>query len=52
MGVAAAFCALFSLFGLSAAYVLNWPPGATIALAAALGYLILLPAKKKKVSFH
>jgi zinc transport system permease protein len=52
MGVAAALCALFSLLGLGTAYALNWPPGATIALVAALGYLILLPAKKKKVSFN
>lgn len=52
MGVAAAFCALFSIFGLGAAYALNWPPGATIALVAALGYLVLLPLKKKKLSFN
>ncbi len=48
MGAAAAFCALFSWLGLSAAEALNWPPAATIALVAALGYLVLLPLKKKK----
>jgi len=50
MGVAAGFCALFSVLGLSAAYALNWPPAATIALLAALFYLLLLPLKKKKFS--
>lgn len=49
MGVAALFCAAFSVLGLGTAYVLNWPPAATIALLAALGYLLLLPLKKKKV---
>lgn len=47
MGVASALCALFSIVGLSAATALNWPPAPTIALLAALGYLLLLPLKKK-----
>ncbi len=47
MGAAALLCALFSFFGLSAAYTLDWPPGATIALLAAAVYLLSLPLKKK-----
>jgi zinc transport system permease protein len=50
MGVAAGFSALFSFFGISTAFLLNWPPGATIALLAALAYIALLPLKKKKIS--
>lgn len=42
------FSALLSLFGLGAAYELNWPPGATIALLAASVYLLSLLAKRKK----
>jgi zinc transport system permease protein len=49
MAVSTAFCALFSIFGLSAAVALNWPPAATIALVAASAYLVLLPLKKKKI---
>jgi zinc transport system permease protein len=41
---------LFSMVGLQASYLLDWPPGSTIALIAALAYLILLPLAKKK--FH
>ncbi|MBX7066313.1 MAG: metal ABC transporter permease [Parachlamydiales bacterium] len=52
MGSAAAFCALFSVLGLSASFALNWPPGATIALTAAASYLILLPLRKKKISLQ
>lgn len=51
MAAAAGFCALFSVLGMGAAFALNWPPGATIALFAALAYLILLPLKKRKISF-
>ena len=43
--------ALFSFIGLEASYLLDWPPGATIALVAAISYLILLPLKKQKISF-
>jgi zinc transport system permease protein len=52
MGVATAFSALFSVLGLGVSVSLNWPPGATIALLAAAGYLILLPLKKKKFSLR
>ncbi len=48
MAVAAGFSALFSICGLATAYTLNWPPAATIALLAALGYLFILPLKRKK----
>ena len=52
MAAATALCALFSLFGLGAAYALDWPPGATIALMAALCYLLALPLKKKKFRWN
>lgn len=48
MAAASAFCALFSFLGIGVAFALNWPPGATIALLAAAGYLVLLPLKRKK----
>ena len=48
MIVATVFCSLFSLCGLGASYVLNWPPGATIALFSALCYLFALLAKKQR----
>jgi zinc transport system permease protein len=48
MAFAALFCALFSIFGIGVSTTLNWPPGATITLIAALSYLVLLPLKKKK----
>jgi zinc transport system permease protein len=50
MASATAFSALFSILGISAAFALNWPPSATIALLAATCYLALLPLKKKKNS--
>lgn len=50
MGSAALLCALFSVSGIAISFVLNWPPGATIALLAAISYLALLPIKKKKFS--
>lgn len=49
MGSAAVFCALFSFLGIGASFLLNWPPGATIALVAAISYLALLRVKKKKI---
>ncbi len=52
MGTAVVFCALFCFFGLSTAYSLNWPPGATIALSAAAAYLLSLPLKKKFFRFR
>lgn len=37
----------FSLIGLEAAYIADWPPGATIALLSALGYFSLLPFRRR-----
>ncbi len=48
MITASLLCALFSLCGLGTSYVLNWPPGATIALFSAVCYLLALLLKKKK----
>lgn len=50
MVIAAGLCALFSILGITTAFLLNWPPAATIALLAALTYLTLLPLRKKKIS--
>jgi zinc transport system permease protein len=41
------FSSIFSLLGLSFSYVLDWPPGATIALFSAVCYLLALFIKKK-----
>ena len=46
MGLATGLSALFSILGLSAAFILDWPPGAAIALLAALCYLAALPLRK------
>lgn len=48
MVAACGLSAAFSLFGLGAAYELNWPPGATIALLAAAGYLFTLIFKRRR----
>lgn len=48
MIVATLFCALFSVCGIGASYILNWPSGATIALVSALCYLGALLLKRKK----
>ena len=40
--------ALFSFAGLEASYLLDWPPGSTIALLAALVYFAILLLKRKK----
>jgi zinc transport system permease protein len=48
MALACGFGVLFSFFGLGAAYELNWPPGATIALLAAVVYIGALVLKRKK----
>ena len=48
MIAACGLSAAFSLFGLGAAYELNWPPGATIALLAAAGYLFTLIIKRRR----
>jgi zinc transport system permease protein len=48
IGIAVVLSALFSLFGLEASYRLDWPPGSTIALLAALAYfatLLLRPSR-------
>lgn len=42
MWIAIGFGALFSCLGMYSAYTLNWPPGATIALVAALFYAFFL----------
>lgn len=42
MSIAVLLGSLFTIVGLSASYYLNWPPGATIALIAALFYLLSL----------
>jgi zinc transport system permease protein len=44
---ASLLCALFCYLGLSASHTLDWPPGATIALIAAVGYLLALVGKRK-----
>lgn len=49
---AALFSSFFSLTGLAASYLLDWPPGSTIALVAATAYLTLLPLKKKKIHWQ
>lgn len=41
--------ALFNIFGLSLSYVLDWPPGSTIALFSAVVYFISLPFRKKLI---
>jgi zinc transport system permease protein len=51
MGTAILLAALLSFLGLSAAYTLNWPPGATIALLAAMAYLLALSIKKRVTSY-
>jgi len=43
------FGALFNLLGLELSYHLDWPPGATIALLAALAYLATLAIKKRQI---
>jgi zinc transport system permease protein len=48
MILATCLCALFSFFGLTTSYILNFPPGATIALFSALCYLSALVLKRKK----
>jgi len=47
MLLATILSSLFSLLGLGASYLLDWPPGSTIALIAAIAYLALLPLRKK-----
>ena len=47
MLLASLLCAIFSFCGLGASYILNWPPGASIALFSALCYLGALLVKKR-----
>lgn len=52
IGSAIGFSILFSFFGLEASYLLDWPPGSTIALLAALVYFLILPFKRKKFGWR
>ncbi len=52
MVLACVFTAFFSTLGLAVSVVLNWPPAATITLILAGSYVLFLPMKKKKISFH
>jgi zinc transport system permease protein len=52
IGGAVALSALFSFVGLEASYLLDWPPGSTIALLAALVYFAILPLKRKKFGWR
>jgi zinc transport system permease protein len=47
MGISIGLGCLFTLAGLSCSYVWNWPPGATIALVAAIAYLTSLGTWKQ-----
>jgi zinc transport system permease protein len=47
MLLAIAFGILFTFAGLYASYTLNWPPGATISLVAALCYTISFPLRSR-----
>jgi zinc transport system permease protein len=46
MGLAILFGALFTFLGMYFSYALNWPPGATISLVAALFYALSLMRKR------
>ena len=48
MMLATLLTAAFSIAGLGASYELNWPPGATISLIAAISYLIVLAIRRRK----
>lgn len=47
MLTAVCLSSLFSFIGLGTSYLLDWPPGSTIALIAAMAYLMLLFLQKK-----
>jgi zinc transport system permease protein len=49
MALACGVSILSTVLGLFAAYELNWPPGATIALIAAAGYVGTLLLRRKKI---
>lgn len=46
MGFATLFGILFTFFGIAISYLINWPPGATIALVTTVGYFINLVFKR------
>jgi len=46
---AALFGMILSFLGIGASYQLNWPPGATVALLAALAYAVSMPFQKQRV---
>lgn len=46
IGLAVIISCFFCLFGMSFAYALDWPPGATIALLSGLCYILALATKK------
>jgi zinc transport system permease protein len=50
MLLSCALGAFFNLVGLELSHLLNWPPGATIALLAALGYLFTLVLKRERTA--
>lgn len=52
IGSAVGLSALFSFVGLEASYLLDWPPGSTIALFAALVYFAALPLKRKQFTLR
>ncbi|PCI95531.1 metal ABC transporter permease [Candidatus Aerophobetes bacterium] len=46
MGFATLFGIVFTLVGISLSFLINWPPGATIALVTTVGYFTNLICKK------
>jgi len=50
MGIAILLGALFTFLGMYFSYELNWPPGATISLVAAVCYCINLVCQRKRAS--
>ena len=46
MIVSFALCTFFNISGIAISYDLNWPPGATISILAAIAYLAVLVYKK------
>ena len=47
--LAIGFSILFSIAGITLSYLLNWPPGATIALFSTFAYFFALPLKARRV---
>ena len=48
MGFATLFGILFTFLGISLAFLVNWPPGATIAIVTTIGYFINLAFKRAR----